>query len=262
VRAALLAAALLLGGCATHATLTVTMHADGTGTVAVRVGLDAEAVHAVEAGGAPLETAVRLTDLARAGWHVTRWVRAKDGSATIVITKPFQSPDQVAGIARELSGATGPLRGLTASRDAAWLGLAHTSSVRGLVDVGDVTSGVSADPGLAASLASHGVNVAAIDQVLSGQLRAGLTLRVVVDLPGGSHTLTVAPGRRAHLDASSTAPDTTRDAFAAAALALVALAILAWRRGRPRGARGRRPGPAPSPDTRRGRAPVGYRDAP
>ena len=45
------------------------------------------------------------------------WVRAADGSAQLVLTKPFSTPAQVAGIMREISGTTGPLRDVTVTRD-------------------------------------------------------------------------------------------------------------------------------------------------
>ncbi len=224
--------AVLLAGCSTRATLTVTVHPDGSGTVALRVALDAEAVQAAEAGGTPLADEVRLTDLSSAGWHVGRWARAKDGSASLELTKPFQNTGQVAGIARELSGPQGPLHGVTASHAGAWLGLAHTSTLDGVVDLRDARSGVTADPAIAAILTAQHVNITALDEQLSAQVRAGLTVQVVADLPGGSHTVTVAAGTQGRVAASSTAPDTRRAGLLAAALALLALAVLAWRRGR------------------------------
>jgi hypothetical protein len=231
-RWALLAVGLVvfLAGCSTRATLTVTVHPDGSGTVALRVMLDAEAVQAAEAGGTPLADEVRLSDLSSAGWHVGRWVQAKDGSASLELTKPFQNTGQVAGIAGELSGPQGPLHGVTASHGGAWLGLAHTSTLDGVVDLRDARSGVTADPAIVAILTAQHVNVAALDQQLSTQVRAGLTVQVVADLPGGSHTVTVAAGTRRSVAASSTAPDTRRAGLLAAAVALLALAVLAWRR--------------------------------
>ena len=186
----------------------------------------------------------------RAGWHVGGWVRAKDGSASIVVTKPFQHAGQVAGIARELSGPQGPLQSVTASHDAAWLGLAHTTRVDGVVDLRDTRSGVTADPTILAILTAQGVNVAALDQQLSAQVHAGLSVRVVADLPGGSHTVTAAPGnrtrRRRVVDRAGHPPGRApRRRVGAARPRRARLAARRWRPAHPPGPSGR-PGRRPA----------------
>jgi hypothetical protein len=251
-RAALVAGlAALLAGCSVHATLTVTVRADGSGVVAVRLALDPEAVQTAQASGATLEQAVPLTDLRAGGWAVGPWARRKDGSASITLTKPFHDPGQVAAIARQLSGATGPLQGLRASRGGAWLGLGRTTAVRGTLDLRDVTSGVSSDAALRASLASHGINVAAIDEELTAQLRSGFTVSIVANLPGGTQRRSATAASRVTFDASSTTLDTRRVVLVGAAVVLLALAALAWRRGRRRRTRGRRAGYPTRADTAR-----------
>ena len=254
-RWAVLAAGLvvLLAGCSTRATLTVTVHPDGSGTVALRLTLDAPAVQAAQAGGTPLADEVRLSDLSAAGWRVGHWVTAKDGSASLTITKPFANPGQVAAIARELSGPQGPLRDVRATQQARWLGLAHTTTLDGRVDLRDARSGITADPTILAILAAQHIDVAALDQQLSAQVRGGLSVRVVADLPGGTHAVTVAAGASRTVGASSTAPDTRRAGLLAAALALLALALLARRHARTVGRR-RAPATTAAPTT--GRAPV------
>src|SRR5207253_815375 len=79
-----LACALVLAaaGCSVDTTVTVDMRDDGSGNVTVALALDPAAVQATEAGGGKLEDRVRLTDLAGAGWTVSPWSRAADGSAT------------------------------------------------------------------------------------------------------------------------------------------------------------------------------------
>jgi hypothetical protein len=249
-RIALLALlALVAAGCSAHATLEVRMNADGSGAVAVRVALDAEAVQTAQAGGAPLEQTVRLADLRAAGWKVSAWARARDGSASITITKPFRRPDQVAAIGRELSGAAGPLRGFGAARRTAWLGLAHTSSVRGVLDLRGTSSGVPGDAALLATLTGHGIDVRGLDQELTAQIRSGFALRVVTRLPGGTHTASVAPGTRVPLSVSSTDLDSRRAGLVAGGVALLLLAGLTWRHGRAR-ARVRRLRAAPPPGRR------------
>src|SRR4051812_45505061 len=107
-----------LAACQADATVTVHMDEDGSGTVSVRVVLDAGAVRAAEVGGATLATRVRLDDLTRAGWTVTPWRTTRAGGAVLTVAKPFARPEQVTAIVREISGAGGPLRGFRATRDA------------------------------------------------------------------------------------------------------------------------------------------------
>ena len=56
-----------------------------------------------------------LDDLPGAGWTVTPWTRTKGGGAVLVGRKPFDRPEQVAGIVRELSGSDGPLQKFAAA---------------------------------------------------------------------------------------------------------------------------------------------------
>ena len=97
--------------------MSIKVRDDGSGVVTVMAVLDPDAVRAAEAGGGKLEDRVRLADLTKAGWTVQPWARAADGSAQIVLSKRFTSPDQVAGIMREVSGTTGPLRDVSVTRD-------------------------------------------------------------------------------------------------------------------------------------------------
>ena len=109
--------ALLAVACKVDTTVSIKVHDDGSGVVTVTAVLDPDAVQAAEAGGGKLEDRVRLGDLTQAGWTVHPWVRAADGSAQLVLTKPFSSPAQVAGIMHEISGTAGPLRDVTVTRD-------------------------------------------------------------------------------------------------------------------------------------------------
>ena len=236
VRAAIAAVllALVLGGCSVRATVRVSMRADGSGTVQAAVLLDADAVQAAEAGGATLDQRVRLADLHTAGWTVSRWIATKSGGATLTVTKRFQSPGQVAGIARELSGTTGPLRNLTGTRDAAWLGLGHRATLRATVDLSAAQPGVTTDQQLVTSLAGQHVDVNAINLQLLDQLRSSFSVRVVAELPGRRQTVTVQPGKRQQLDATATTVDTVRVVLLGVALALASLAALVWWRSRRR----------------------------
>ena len=246
---ALVAFGIILGGCSARATVRISMRPDGSGTVQAAVALDADAVQAAEAGGATLAQRVRVADLHTAGWTVSPWVANKNGGATLTVTKRFQSPAQVARIARELSGTTGPLRGFGATRDAAWLGLGHRATLRGTVDLSAAQPGVTTDQQLVTSLAGQHVDVNAINLQLLDQLRSSLSVRVVADLPGSRRTITVQPGKRQQLDATATTVDTTRVVLLAVALALASLAALVrWRSRRRRRVPRRRGRAAPVAD--------------
>jgi hypothetical protein len=240
VAVGVVALGVLLAGCSARATVQVTMRADGSGTVQAQVALDTDAVQAAEAGGAKLDQRVRLDDLRRVAWTVSPWVRTKSGGATLTLTKRFQSPDQVAGIVRELSGTTGPLRGVQVSRDAAWLGLGHRAALRGVVDLTSAQPGVTTDQQLVTNLTGQHVDVNAINLQLLAQLRSSFSVRLVANLPGSHRAVTARPGTRVSLDATGTTIETVRVAFLAAAVILAGTAALVWRRGRRR-RRHRRP---------------------
>jgi len=248
----LVALALLLAGCKVDTTVTVDVHDDGGGTVTVDAHLDAEAVQAMESGGGKLEDRVRLGDLTKAGWKVGEWSRAEDGSASIQLSKPFTSPEQVAGIVGEISGANGPLRDFTATRDRGLLGTDY--AVKGAVDLGAIGTGITADPELVASLTNQQVDVNQVDQSLLQQLHDALSVHVVVNLPDGSTTtVTGVSGQRVAVDASHSVRDTRRLVLFAVALGLVVLAVVVWfgGRGSRRRARARAPIPRFDPLSRR-----------
>ena len=240
--------ALLASSCAVNATIEVRVRDNGSGTVRVLIDADAEAVHAAESGGVPLEQAVRLEDLTAAGWDAGAWARPEDGSASIVLSKPFESTEQVAGILREASGDAGPLR-LRAARARGFLATKY--SVHGRVDLESVGTGVPTDPELLANLSAQSVDPAVIDQHLLAQLKSSFGLKVVARLPGAdAKTFRAEPGAVTPIEASSSVRDTSRLLFLLGALGFVVLAAVMWRRGgRPRQ---RRPQPRPAPKPRSG----------
>lgn len=263
---------MLVAGCKVDATVSVVVRADGSGVVRVTVAADAEAVKAAESGGVALEQAVRLADLADSGWRVGSWVKADDGSATIVLSHRFESVDQVAGIVAGLNGTTGPLPSLQATRDA---GLFSTEyAVKGRIDIPGASAGIADDAELVAKLGALGVDVNVIDQQLLAQIQSSFTLKVVVKLPDQA-AVTFAPeiGKDgsvqdiATVDASSSVRNTDRILFLVAAAGFAVLAILVWRRGGrrrrrragPGGRRGR--GRSTAPQGRATRAPTPRRGA-
>lgn len=235
------ALAFLGAGCAVDATVTVTVRPDGSGSVAVDVVADAAAVQTAEVAGGTLEDRVRLADLPAAGWRVGRWVRADDGSASIRLVKRFASVDDVPGILEELDGAHGPLRDASFRRTRSFFGTRFAAEVD--LDLGAASTGISDDAELVARLQAEGVDVAGIEQQLAGQLRDGLTIRFVVDLPGPGRTVIAPePGEAQGLVARSTVRDTTRITLVVVAglLVLLAVVVASWPRRRGRRRRNRR----------------------
>jgi len=245
------ALALVLAGCKVDATVSVVVRADGSGVVRVTVVADSEAVKAAESGGVALEQAVRLADLADSGWTIGSWLKADDGSATIVLSHRFESVDQVAGIVAGLNGETGPLPSLRATRDAGFFATEY--AVKGSIDIPGAAAGIADDAELVAKLGALGVDVNIIDQQLLAQIQSSFTLQVVVKLPDRK-AVTFAPdvgsqvgrpgGSVAAVDASSSVRNTERVLFLVATAGFAVLAMLVWRRGGRRRARRR---------TRRGR---------
>jgi hypothetical protein len=224
------------------------MRENGSGVLRVVVRADSSAVRAAESGGVPLEQAVRLGDLADGGWDVGKWERAGDGSASITLTKPFDSPDDVARIVREASGDKGPLQ-LRAARSKSFLSSSY--SVTGRADLANVATGVPTDPELVTNLSAQSVDPNVIDQQLLAQVKASFDLEIVARLPGGkTKTIVAEPGAVTAIAASSSVQNLTKFSFLAAALVLFLLAIIIWRHGSsprgPRRGRGVRPQRPPS----------------
>jgi hypothetical protein len=243
----LTALAVLLSACKVDTTVDVKVREDGSGVVRLVVRADAEAVKAAESGGVSIDQAVRLQDVAEAGFRVGTWQKAQDGSATIVISRPFDSVSEVEGIVRALNGADGPLPALRATRDH---GLIATDyGVNGRIDLDKVTTGVNDDQELVARLQALGVDVAKIDTQLLAQIRSSFSLDVVVRLPGQEPVL-FTPTRGAttgNVDASTQIVDTERIALFAAALALLVIAAIVWIRGGKRRRRPRTPAQSSAP---------------
>jgi hypothetical protein len=231
--ALLVALVALLAGCKVDTAVTIDMHEDGSGLVTARATLDAEAVKETEIDGGKLEDRVRLSDLTAAGWTVQPWVRSAAGSAQIEMSKPFSSPEELAGIVNEISGPHGPLRDFRATRDR---GAASTEyGVTGAVDLKDVSTGLGADSELVAALAKQLVDPAAVDQQLLAELHNAVRVSVVVNLPDGtSTTVDGVDGQRVPVDVTSSVLDTRRLALLGLAVVLVIAAIVALLVGRRR----------------------------
>jgi hypothetical protein len=243
--------ALLAAGCKVDTTVTIKVNRNGSGVVTVAAVLDADAVKAAEARGGKLEDRVRVSDLTKAGWTVQPWARAADGSAQLTVSKPFTSPAEAAGIIAELSGKVGPLRGVSVTRSK---GLFSTTySVTGAIDLEQLQTGLTADPGVVAALTNQHVDINAVDQSLLAEIRDSLGVQVRVELPNGTTTVTGVEGSRTAIDASTSVLDTKRVVLLAVALVLVvaAVLVLVWPgRRRRRASRGRETTPGTPPVSR------------
>src|SRR3954453_16644264 len=165
--AGVVALALLCSACAVDATVTVKVEPDGSGVVQVDVVADAEAVQAAAAGGGTLEGRVRLADLPAAGWTVEPWVHNLDGSASLRMSKPFTSVEEVSGILHELNGDAGPLQGSSFSRKRSFFSTRYSAGAT--VDLGKMGTGIMSDADLVAKLQAQGIDVNAVDQQLAAQ---------------------------------------------------------------------------------------------
>jgi hypothetical protein len=232
-------ACVLLAGCKVDTTLTIDVHDDGSGSVRVRVALDADAVQNAQAGGGMLEDRVRLGDLRAAGWTVTPWRRAPDGSATVSLRKDFANAGDLARVVAELSGKDGPLPGVALERNRGFLSTEY--KVKGAADLSRLTAGIADDPEVVARLTGQRVDLAQIDQRLAQQINDAFRLRVRFVFPGGDVTeVKPEPGKKVSLATSTSQFDTTRALLLAGAVVLGVVGVVLLARGELRGRRRRR----------------------
>ncbi|HUF84309.1 MAG TPA: hypothetical protein VMQ81_06915 [Acidimicrobiia bacterium] len=236
--------ALVLAGCKVETTVAIDVREDGSGTVTVRVALDADAVSEGEAGGATLENRVRLGDLEVAGWDSSGWRRHEDGSARLRIAKEFADASDLAGVIAELNGEHGPLRKVSLTRDEG--AIFDRYRLKGVADLSALATGVITDPELVASLTAQQVDLTALDQRLLDQIRDSFRLRIEVGLPGASRTFTPEPGGKVEINTSSSRFDPGRSVLIAGAVLFGTLALFVYLRGRQLDRRRRRRRRAPS----------------
>jgi hypothetical protein len=222
-----LVAALLCAGCKVDATTSIRVAKDGSGAVAVRVHLDAEAVQLVERGGGRLEDRIVLSDLRDHGWRLSAWARSDDGSATLRMAHAFRNGGELRTLVADLGGRNGVLRDveLTRSRNM----LQTRDGVTLVADLTALKSGVRDDQQLAARLRDAGVNVDAVDFVLAQQLRKAFSLRVTLAVPRDkTRTFVIAAGDRRTVNLSSTKFQTNRFVLLLIGAMLVFLALLLY----------------------------------
>jgi hypothetical protein len=238
--------ALLTAACEVRTAVDVTMAEDGSGTVEVAVGLDADALGRVpdltddgRSDAADLAQLLRVEDMRAAGWTVDE--PAPEGSGTVWVraSKAFGTPEEAADVLSEVTGADGALRDVAFARST---GFAETSfDVSGTLDL---SGGLEAfgDQGLAGALDGEalGEDAAAIEARLGQPLADAFTFDMRVSLPGevDPGTGTAASGSTVDwspklgdapvsLEASSTDRDATVLGLAVAAALAGALLVLA-----------------------------------
>jgi hypothetical protein len=179
----LLILAALLAGCRVDTRVEVTVAADGSGLLVTHVTLDAEALARV--GGVDKATQqIPVSDLEAAGWKVGPWVNGEGGGVTREFAHPFANESDLANRLVDLFGAQGAVRSPEFSRNKGWLDT--SSELTLLVDMQAPTTGIGSDDDLKARLAFAGVDVAALDEAMTNELRDDLHLTVVANLPDGT----------------------------------------------------------------------------
>jgi hypothetical protein len=234
--AAVVLLVLLVAGCQVRTEVDITVEDDGSGKVEVGVGLDAEAVAELPdldrngvSDAADLGVLVRTDDLRATGWDIGAPSADSDGYTWIRATKPFGTPEEAAAVLNELTGANGPLRDWSLSREHSF-----GKTTYDFAGTADLSGGIEAfgDEDLAAALDGEplGEDATAIEQRYGAPLSDMLTLKIRASLPGSS-TKTWSPtlnGAPVTLKADSTVYNTPVLALAAtAALAVVALIAVA-----------------------------------
>jgi predicted enzyme related to lactoylglutathione lyase len=180
--------------CQVRTTVAVDVVEDGSGTVTVAVGLDADALRRVpdvdddgRSTAADLGGLVRTDDLAAAGWQVSEPTgsAADDGFVWIRATKPFGTPEEAGQVLGEITGTDGPLRDLRVGRDDSFARSHFTFE-----GTADLSGGLEAfgDEGLAGALQGEalGQDASAIEEELGLPLAEMFTLEISAELPGDS----------------------------------------------------------------------------
>lgn len=99
-------AVTLLAACRVDTEVTVLVNSDGTGSVAVSVVADAEAVRAEP----NLAKQLRLDDLTETGWALEGPSPTPEGGLRLVLTRPFANLAEANAVLASLSGEDGPIR--------------------------------------------------------------------------------------------------------------------------------------------------------
>lgn len=235
----MLALLVTASGCEIRVDVAVEASVDGSGEVRVAVGLDPEASERVPDLGDQL----RIDDLREAGWTVTGPAPEADGYTWIRASKEFTDPADAGVVMDEISGPEGPFRDFSLRREQS----AYEERIRfeGTVDLTGGLDGFGDDELRDRVDADLDQVADQIREDLDESLREVFRFRVAALLPGavesnaptelsGGALWTPELGEQVELRAEGQAVRWSAVVLtgvaAAAGVALVWLAVRAWRR--------------------------------
>lgn len=141
----IIAAVLFLSGCQARVVVDTTFEKDGSGVLAVALGLDEKAVAQI----GDLDREVRLGDLTAAGWTVVPTTKAADGMTWMRASRPFTDIEDLNRSLADLTGPPAMFRDFRLEKDDSGTNVTYKAS--GVIDT---THGLDpfGDPQLAARL--------------------------------------------------------------------------------------------------------------
>jgi hypothetical protein len=219
----------VLAGCQVKLAVHTTVEADGSGTVEVAVGLDAEAV--AEAGD--LAAQLRVDDLRAAGWTVTEPTEEDDGYTWVRATKPFADAEAASAVLDEVNGADGAFGGWVVDKSSSPLSTSY--SVAGSIDL---TKGLEtfSDAQLDQSLGGDGLGgtVAQIEADQGRPVSEMVDVAITVTVPGATRTYTptLADAEPTPVKVTSSRATGLVNILLLVAVVLVAVPVLLWLRQR------------------------------
>lgn len=160
--------------------MNVDVQDDGSGTVAVVVGLDADALSRI---GGDLGAVLELDDLVDAGWAVEGPALEEDGHTRVTVSRGFGTPEEASQVFAQIAGEDGPFQDFQVTRETSFAETRY-----GFEGTVDFTGGLEAfgDEGIAAELDGEpiGQSVEEIEAQLGESLSRLLQVRVRARLPG------------------------------------------------------------------------------
>jgi hypothetical protein len=204
---------LLLAACHVDTTVGVDLHRDGSGRVRVHVAFDADAARRVPV------SSIKLDDLRAAGWRVSR------DATSVTIEKPFARPTDLGPTLRELTGSSGLIGRVSATRTSEFSRTNYAARVD--IDLRPLAVDIRSDTDLMNHLRFVGLDSAVLELKLDTPLRDAVGVRLVVALPGGRvRSWSVPAGGHVEARATSSVPIGGRVAWLIASAVLAGLAVV------------------------------------